>query len=98
MVESTEEAVDPGSDGKEGFGWDVKSLAAYFYADDELLASTWVARLQWYFNTLAELFDRVELRTNVAKMVIMDCRPCRALGGHSVMVYYLSMNGRGDTY
>ena len=49
----------------------MQSLTAYFYIDDWLLALTWVNRLQQNFDTLTDLFDRVGLRTNVVKTVIM---------------------------
>ena len=45
-----------------------------------------------------DLFDRVSLRTNVAKKVIMACQPCRALGGHSLEVYGLRMTDDGHNY
>ena len=67
IVESMEEAVDPGTAGTEGFRRDMQRFAGYFYADDELLASTRATRLQWEFDTLMELFDHVGLSTNVNK-------------------------------
>ena len=98
MVVSTEEAVDPGTTGTEGFGRDVQQLAAYFYAGDGILVSTCAACLQRGFDTLTELFDRVVLRTNVVNMVSMGFQPFLALGGHSMEVYGLQMTGKGHIY
>ena len=55
--------------GTEGFVRDVQRLEAYLYADDGLLVLTQTACLKWYFDALAEMFDRVGLHNNVAKMV-----------------------------
>ena len=59
--------MDPGTAGTEGFRRDMQRFAGYFYADDELLASTQATRLQWEFDTMMELFDHVRLSTNVNK-------------------------------
>ena len=75
--------MDLGAAGTEGFGRDVHHLAAHFYADDGILTPTCIARLHQYFYALTELFDRMGLRTNVAKMVSMACHNFRTLGGHS---------------
>ena len=48
-------------------------LAAYFYAEDFLVASTHLERLQRLFDTLSGLFDRVGLKTNMTKIVGMVC-------------------------
>ena len=75
MVAVTEEAVDPGLSGTEGFERDVQRLADYFYVDNGLLALMQETRLQRVFDTLPELFYQVGLHTNVAKMVNMACQP-----------------------
>ena len=98
VVTSMEESVDPGAADMEGFGWDVQHIVAYLYADDGLLNLTWVARLQCAFKTLTEIFVRVGLYKNIAKTVIMDYPPCRALGGHSAEAYCIRMMGEGHTY
>ena len=67
MVVSTEEAVDPGTTGTEGFGRDVQQLAAYFYAGDGILVSTCAACLQRGFDTLTELFHQVGLERMSSK-------------------------------
>ena len=43
----------------------------FFYADYDLVALTDPDWLQGVFNTLTGLFDRVELRKNVGKIVEM---------------------------
>ena len=67
---SVEEAEKRGERGKEG-----RHQAALFYADDSMVASSNPRWLQWAFNTLVRLFDRVGLQTNVGKTVRMTCRP-----------------------
>ena len=54
--------------------------AALFYADDIMVASSDPRWLQGAFNTLVGLFDRVGLRTNSGKTVVIVCHPCQALG------------------
>ena len=91
VVETLEETPPPVADSMDCFGRDVQRLAAYFYADDGLLASTQANHLQQDFNTLTELFYSVGLHTNVANTVIMECQPCRNLGGHLLEAYGLQM-------
>ena len=76
----------------------MQHLTAYLYADDGLLVSMWATHLQQDFDTLTELFDRVGLRTNVAKMVSMACQPCRALGVHSSEGYRIQITGEGLSF
>ena len=64
-----------------GFGLMIIDLAADFYANDSLVASTQLERLQRLFDVLTILFDRVGLHTNTANMVGMLCQPCHAPGG-----------------
>ena len=68
MVEATEETSDCSA---EGFGREIQWLVVYFYADNGLLASTQVDRLQWAFNVLTELFDQNRMCTNVVTTVGM---------------------------
>ena len=49
--------------------------ADLFYADDSMVAFSDPRWIQWSFDTLVSLFDRVGLRTNVRKTVSMVCRP-----------------------
>ena len=54
--------------------------------------------LQWEFNTLVGLFERVGLHTNVVKTVSMTCRSCPAAVNPSEVVYGRKMTGEGPTY
>ena len=54
--------------------------------------------LQWAFNTLVGLFDRVGLQTNVGKTFSMTCRPCPAAGNQSEVAYGRKMTGEGPKY
>ena len=62
-----------GERGNEG-----RHQAALFYADDGMVASSDPRWLQWVFDTLVSLFERLGLRTNVSKTVSMVFRPCQA--------------------
>ena len=44
-------------------------------------------RLQGEFSTLVGLFDRVIMRNNVGKTVVMVFRPCQAEGTQSEAAY-----------
>ena len=54
--------------------------------------------LQWVFDALVSLFERVGLRTNIGKTVSMVCRQCQAAGTQSVAAYGRKMTGEGPTY
>ena len=54
--------------------------------------------LQWAFNALVSLFERVGLRTNVDKTVSMTCRPHPSAGNQSEVAYGHKMTGEGPTY
>ena len=71
--------------------------AELFYADDGMIASSDPRWLQGAFNTLAGLFDRVGLRTNVGKAVGMVCHPCQAGGKLSMEAYERRVTGVGPT-
>ena len=58
----------------------VGELAAYFYADDVIVASTQPERLHRAFRFLTVLFDWVGFRKNTRKTVSMACQPCHAPG------------------
>ena len=64
-----EEAEKRGDMGKEG-----RHQAALFYADNGVVASSDPRWLQWAFNALVGLFERVGLRNNVGKTVSMTRR------------------------
>ena len=63
-----------------GIGEEVRLLLACFYADNGLIASRDPDFLQQAFDILMGLFDRFSLGTNVEKMAIMICQPCRTTG------------------
>ena len=84
--------------GTEGFGQDIQGLAEYFNADDGLLAPTRETRIQWTFDVMMELFDRVGLCNNVGKTVIMECQKFYDIGGHSMEAYGIRMMGGGLAY
>ena len=72
---AVEDAEKRGERGKEG-----RHQAALLYVDDGMVASSDPRWLQWAFNALVGLFERVGLRNNVGKTVSMVCRPCPAAG------------------
>ena len=74
-VEDTEKRRERGEEGRH--------QATLFYADNGMVASSNPRWLQWVFNALVSLFERVGLRTNVGKTVSMTCRPCPAAGNQS---------------
>ena len=69
------EAETRGGQGREG-----RHQAAFFYADDGMVASSDPRWLQRAFSTLVGLFDQVGLNTITGKTVSMTCRPCTAAG------------------
>ena len=67
--------VAPIKDGMEGLVLLIQDLAAYFYVDKGIVASTQIGRIQRDFDVLASLFDQVGLRTNTQETVSMACQP-----------------------
>ena len=63
-----------------GFVQDIQRLAAIFFAENELMASTQLTRLHWELDVLTELFDRSCMCTNTGKKVSMACQNCCAIG------------------
>ena len=88
-----EEAEKRGERGKEG-----RHQAALFYADDGMVVSSNPRWLQWGFNALVGLFDRVGLHKNLGKTVSMTCRLCPAAGNQSEVAYGRKMTGEVPTY
>ena len=76
----------------------VRHQADLFYVDDDMVASSDPRWLQWAFDALVSLFERVGLRTNIWKTVSMVCRPCQAAGTQLVAAYGRKMTGEGPTY
>ena len=90
--------VAPTKEEIEGLGLSIQDLAAYFYADDGLVASTQPERLQREFDVLTGLFDQVGLRTNTRKTVIIACQPCHMPGSILVVVYVRLRRRTGLTF
>ena len=72
-------------------------LAAYLYADDGLVESTQLKRLQRAFDVLTGLFGRFGLMKNTAKTFGMVYQPCHAPGGMSEATYALQVMGKVPT-
>ena len=88
-----EDAEKRGERGEEG-----RQQAALFYADNSMVESSDPRWLQWAFNALVGLFERVGLLTNVGKTVSMTCRACPAAGNQLEEAYGRKMTGEGPTY
>ena len=82
-----------GERGNEG-----RHQAALFYVDDGMVAFSDPRWLQWAFDTLVSLFERVGLWTNVGKTVRMVFRPCQAVGIQLEAAYGRRMMGEVPTY
>ena len=90
---SLDEAEKKGEMGIEG-----RHQAALFYADNSMVESSKPRWLQWAFDALAGLLERVRLRTNVGKKFSMVFRPYQAAGTQSIAAYGMKMTGEGPTY
>ena len=90
MVEGAKERGERGQKGRH--------QAALFYAYNGAFTSPDPRWLQGEFNTLVGLFDRVVLRTNDGKTVVMVCRPCQAAGIQSEAAYEKRITGGVPTY
>ena len=73
-------------------------MEAYFYADNRLVNLTQIERLQRDFELLTGLFDRVGLRKNTWKMVIISCQTCHRPGRILLGVYERRMKGTEPTF
>ena len=71
----------------------VRLFTALFYADDGYIASTDAGLLQRSVDVLTALFDRVGLKTNVAKTKVMTCVDARIRVRQSDEVYYNARHG-----
>ena len=67
--------------------------AELFYADDRMVATTELGWLQFVFETLMGIFDRVGLQKNFLKTVGMVCIPFRVAGVRSYKAYTRRMKG-----
>ena len=70
--------VPPTEAGTGGLVKVIIDLVEYFYAENSLVASTQLERLQRAFEVLTGLFGRFGLRTNTAYTVGMICHPFHA--------------------
>eukprot|EP00985_Skeletonema_marinoi_P025407 scaffold18646_cov184-Skeletonema_marinoi.AAC.2 len=71
----------------------VRLFTALFYADDGYIASTDAGLLQRSVDVVTDLFDRVGLKTNVAKTKVMTCVDARIRVRQSDEVYYNARHG-----
>ena len=90
---SMTKAEKRGERGNEG-----RHQAALFYADYGMVESSDPRWIQWAFDTLFSLFERVGLWNNVGKTVSTVCRPCQAAGTQSEAAYGRRMTGEGPKY
>ena len=92
MVVSVTEA------GVEGIGALIQDLTAYFYADNRLVMSTQLKRLQRALNVLTNLFNQVGLWKNKRNTVSMACQTRHTPVRMSVVVYGRRVTGMGQNY
>ena len=89
-----EKAEARGETGREG-----RHQAALFYANDGMVVSSDPAWLQGTFTALVGLFDKVGLRKNVGKTVIMVCHPCQVgAGNRTEEAYWRRITVEGRSY
>ena len=79
--------------GAEGLRENIQDLASLFYAYDGLVAPTLTERLQIFFTSLINRFDRVSLYINMRKTVSMDFWTCNIPGGLSESAYMWQVTG-----
>jgi hypothetical protein len=82
----------------QGFGLNVASKLALFYADDGLLSSTESTWLQQALDALTSLFQRIGLATNAMKTKTMTCYPGNITTRLSTTAYTRRMTGHGPTF
>ena len=86
------------SEARGELGQERRHQVALFYADNGMVALLDPVWLQGTFNTLAGLFDRVGLQTNIGKTVGMVCHPCQAAGNITTAAYGRRITGEGHSY
>ena len=84
--------------GVEGIGALIQDLTSYFYADNRLVMSTQLKRLQRALNVLTNLFNQVGLWKNKRNTVSMACQTRHMPVRMSVVVYERRTTGMGPTY
>ena len=87
----------PTEAGTGGLGMTIIDLVAYFYANNGLVASTQMERLNRAFDVLNVLFDWAGLRKNTRKTATMACQPCHTPGRMSLEAYEKRTTGAGPT-
>ena len=60
-----------------GYGDFVRTFLSLFYADDAIIAGRDAELVQESLDIIVDLFERVGLRTNTSKTVLMACVPGR---------------------
>ena len=90
MVECAEEWGECGQEGRH--------QNTLFYAADGVVASSYPRWLQGEFSTLVGLFDRVGLRIDVGRTVVMVCCPFQAASTQSEAAYGRRMMGDIPSY
>ena len=81
---------------REERGEEGRHQASLFYADGGMVASSDPCWIQWAFNSLVSLFQRVGLRTSFGKTVSMVRKPCQAAGTKSEVGVRTEEYGGGD--
>jgi hypothetical protein len=76
----------------------IEEIAAKFYADDGVLASTIAPKLQDSLNYLVEIFERANLKNNTSKTKSMTCQPRTEQGHISDNAYKHTMDRSGASY
>ena len=71
---------------------------AYFYANNGLIVSTQLERLQRAFDVLASIFKRVSLRMNAWKTFSMASQPYHGTGQMSLEAYERWTTGTVPTF
>ena len=71
----------------EEFGYSVAYKAAFFYADGGLVASTNLLWIQWSFDVLIGLFQRLGIQSNMVNIVAMVWYPGPIYGRQSTAAY-----------
>ena len=88
-----EEAEKRGERGNEG-----SHQGALLYTDDGMVELSDPFWLQWAFDALVSLFERVGLRTNAGKTVSTVCRPYQAAEKQPEAAYGRKTTSEGPTY
>ena len=95
---STIQDLDGGKQWEEEGHQRLTAKAAFFNADNEVVASTDLGWLQLAFDFLTGLFDWVRLRTKVRKTMGVVFWPFRAVGVRAEKSYIRRMTGEGRSF